>query len=155
MTKEEIIGYIAEKLGKYGATVLDYNGTKFVGIKNPYSTEDMAFAFYDEVFTAEFTYQSARFAYEDYASAVVYAEKILNGESVTVEIFINEQPTFGGTRPYVDFSEISDKDGFAKWYACGNEQAELRIRGLLDGDGVSAKIFGWKGVAKQIDFRSN
>ena len=86
MEKQEVINYIADKLSGYGAKILDFNGDKFIGVKNPYSLNDMAFAFYDEVFTMEFTYQTARFSYDDYEAAAIHAEKFLSGKLVAVEI---------------------------------------------------------------------
>lgn len=144
MEKREVITYIAEKLKSYGATVLDYNGDSFIGIRNPNSTLDMAFAFYDEVFTVEFAFQAARFSYDDYKDAPIYAEKLLTGKTVAVELFMQGKPIFGGTRETPDISRISDKVGFAKWYACGNETAETNILKFLSGESVSAQIFGWK-----------
>ena len=144
MEKHEVIAYIAEKLKDYGASVLDYNGDKFIGIRNPNSTLDMAFAFYNEVFTVEFAYQAARFSYDDYKDAPIYAEKLLSGKTVAVELFMQGKPIFGGTREKADISQINDKEGFAKWYTCNNKEAEINILKFLSNEGVVAQVYGWQ-----------
>ena len=145
MEKQEIINYIADKLSRYGARVLDYNGDKFIGIKNPRSLNDMAFAFYDEVFTMEFTFQTARFSYDDYEAAVTHAEKYLDGKLVATEIFYCGKPIMGGSREKPT-SDITKAEDFALWYAGGNAEAAEKILGFLRGGSVVAKIYSWDGT---------
>lgn len=149
MEKQEVINYIADKLSGYGAKILDYNGDKFIGIKNPVSLNDMAFAFYDEVFTMEFTYQTARFSYDDYDSAVTHAEKYLNDKLVAVEIFYGGKPIMGGSREKPT-RDISVKENFAFWYAGGNAEAADKVLNFLNNGGVTAKVYSWSGLNDKI-----
>ena len=57
--------YVENKLKKYGAEIYEYRGVKFIGIKNPYSDNNMAITFGNEENVMEFTYQTARFAAND------------------------------------------------------------------------------------------
>ncbi len=149
MDKQEVINYIADKLSGYGARILDYNGDKFIGVKNPNSLNDMAFAFYDEVFTMEFTYQTARFSYDDYEAAVIHAEKFLNGKLVAAEIFYGGKPVMGGSREKPT-TDISNKENFALWYAGGNAEAAEKVLKFLNNGGVSAKIYSWSGADDKV-----
>ena len=149
MEKQEVINYIADKLSGYGAKILDFNGDKFIGVKNPYSLNDMAFAFYDEVFTMEFTYQTARFSYDDYEAAAIHAEKFLNGKLVAVEIFYGGKPVMGGSREKPT-TDISTKENFALWYAGGNSESAEKVLKFLNNGGVSAKVYSWSGADDKV-----
>ena len=109
----------------------------------------MAFAFYDEVFTMEFTYQTARFSYDDYEAAAIHAEKFLSGKLVAVEIFYGGKPVMGGSREKPT-TDISTKENFALWYAGGNSESAAKVLKFLNNGGVSAKVYSWSGADDKI-----
>ena len=74
------IEYVENRLKKYGAEIYEYRGVKFIGIKNPYSDNNMAITFGSEENVMEFTYQTARFAASDLDGLIAHAERFLKNE---------------------------------------------------------------------------
>lgn len=144
MEKKDTIKYLEENLKKYGATIYNYRGTEFIGIKNPYSDNNMAFTFGEEEFCMEFTFQTARFAYGNEKDAVFHAEKYLTDKLVAVELFLNGKPLFGGSRE-VDGCNFNTPQEFALYYAVGNEQISNNLLGFMKNGGVTVKILSWSG----------
>ena len=144
MEKKECINFLENRLKKYGATVYNYRGVEFLAIQNPNSENHMAFSFGEEEFTMEFTFQSARFKYGNEEDCALHAEKYLNEQLCSVEIFLNGKPLFGGSREtaLANFKTTSE---FANFYACGNEQIANNLLGFMKNGNVSVKIFSWKG----------
>ena len=50
MEKNQSLNLIQQQLSIYGAQVYNYRGTEFIGVKNPYSDNNMAFTFSEEEF---------------------------------------------------------------------------------------------------------
>ena len=85
------IEYVENKLKKYGAEIYEYRGVKFIGIKNPYSDNNMAITFGNEENVMEFTYQTARFAASDLDGLIAHAEKFLKNELCAQNFFSAEK----------------------------------------------------------------
>ena len=144
MTKKETIEFISQKLKGYGAEIYNYRGTEFIGIKNPYSDNNMAFTFSDEEFAMEFTFQTARFEYGKHEDATIHAEKYLTDKLCAVEIFLNGKPVFGGSRES-SISTFKTAEEFATLYAGGNEAIEKNILTFASNGNVTVCIFSWSG----------
>ena len=144
MSKEESIKIVENGLKKYGANVYDYRGTKFIGIKNPCSDNNMAITFGETEMTMEFTYQSARFAYGNEGDLITHAEKYLTGKLVSAEFFLGGKPLFGGSRESGG-AKFKTTQEMLVWYTGGNEKIADNLRGFLKNDGVTLKIRSWDG----------
>lgn len=136
--------YIKSKLEKYGADVYDYRGTKFVGIKNPFSDNNLVITLGKNENVMEFTFQSARFPAEDLDGIILHAEKFLTDQLVAAEFFLNGKSIFGGSRNSegADFKNI---DEMLCWYTGGNEKIIENLRGFFKNEGISLEIFSWSG----------
>ncbi|MBQ7374007.1 MAG: hypothetical protein IJW64_05550 [Clostridia bacterium] len=145
MEKKDCIKFLETRLKKYGATVYNYRGVEFLAIQNPNSENHMAFSFGDEEFTMEFTFQSARFKYGNEEDCAIHAEKYLNEELCSVEIFLSGKPLFGGSRE-TSKANFKTAEEFALFYACDNEQIANNLLGFMKNGNVSVKIFSWKGT---------
>lgn len=143
MNENDIL-YIEEKLKKYGANVYNYQGTSFIGIKNPYSDNNLAITFRENENVMEFTFQSARFAKNDLDGLILHTERFLKNELCAAEFFINGKSIFGGSRPTAG-SDFSDFDELARWYTLGNEQAVENLKKFVYQNGVLLKLFSWNG----------
>ena len=138
------IQYIKSKLEKYGADVYDYRGTKFIGIKNPFSDNNLVITFGTEENVMEFTFQSARFPAGDLDGLILHAEKFLTDKLVAAEFFLGGKSIFGGSRQSegADFKNI---DEMLAWYTGGNEKIAENLRGFFKNEGISLEIFSWSG----------
>ncbi len=144
MEKNQSLNLIQQQLSIYGAQVYNYRGTEFIGVKNPYSDNNMAFTFGEEEFCMEFTFQTARFKYGCEKDCIIHAEKYLTDKLCAVEVFLNDKPIFGGSRETFsgDFTSVEE---FATYYAVGNKQIADNLLGFMKNGGVSVKIFSWSG----------
>ena len=113
------IEYVENKLKKYGAEIYEYRGVKFIGIKNPYSDNNMAITFGNEENVMEFTYQTARFAASDLDGLIAHAERFLKNELCAAEFFLGEKRLFGGSRT-VAGAGFNSLDELLAWYCGGN-----------------------------------
>lgn len=130
MDKERAIEFIQKRLKEFGSEIYEYQGTRFIAIRNKSGKSDMAITFGEENMTMEFATQAARFAYGNEEDIAAHAEKYLKGELCAVEFYFEGQGLFGGSRPVggIGFSttkEVSD------WYACGNEEISANIDKFL------------------------
>ena len=150
MEKSQAIAFIADKLKKYGGKIYNYQGTEFIGIKNPYSDNNIAITFGEEM-AMEFTYQTARFKYGDEQDLITHTEKYISGQLVAVEFFLNGKSVFGGSRSVENLKTDTAED-IALWYACGNEKIKDNLLTFFKNDGVSVKIFSYD---KKHDFQTN
>ena len=140
------IEYIEKKLKKYGAEIYNYRGTEFIGIKNPYSDNNLVITFGENENVMEFTFQSARFLKVDLDGIVCHAEKFLKNELCAAEFFLSGKSLFGGSRNTVG-SDFKNLDELLIWYTAGNEKIAENLRGFCKNGGVSLKIFTWNGKA--------
>ena len=147
--KEGVLDYFERELRPFGGGIYEYAGNKFIGVKNPFSDNNLVITFGEEEFTMEFTCQASRFSYGDENFAVETVKKYLNDEFVAVEVYLNGKSVFGGTRNSLG-SDFKGGDGFALWYACGNRETADRIAEFLKNDGVEVRIFCWSGVYDRI-----
>ena len=138
------IDYIANKLKKYGAEIYNYRGTEFIGIKNPYSDNNIAITFGDTENVMEFTYQSARFASDDLDGLAEHTEKFLTNKLCSAEFFLGGKRIFGGSRTTFgsDFNNLAE---LLRWYSCGNDKIAENLKGFFKNDGISLKISSWNG----------
>lgn len=136
--------YIKSKLEKYGADVYDYRGTKFIGIKNPFSDNNLVITLGETENVLEFTFQSARFSAGDIDGIILHAEKFLTDKLVAAEFFLSGKSIFGGSRQSegADFKNIDEMLG---WYTGGNEKTAENLRGFFKNDGITLEIFSWSG----------
>ena len=114
--KDNVISFFAENLKSFGADIYEYAGNKFIGIKNPYSDNNLVITFDEDKFTMEFTYQASRFSYGDEEFALKVIKDYLNDKNLAVEIFLNGKSLFGGTRS-IDGCDFNSGEEFAEWYA--------------------------------------
>lgn len=142
----EKIEYVEKKLKKYGAEIYNYQGTEFIGIKNPHSDNNIAITFGDAENVMEFTYQSARFASDDLDGLAEHTEKFLTNKLCSAEFFLNGKRIFGGSRS-VAGADFKDLNELILWYCAGNEKIAENLRGFFKNDGISLKILTWNGKA--------
>lgn len=142
MERKEAINFLHEKLKKYGASIYNYRGQEFIAIANSNSDNHMAFTFGEEEFAMEFTYQTARFRYEDAEDGVIHAEKFLTEKLCAVELFLSGKPLMGGSRP-TDGAKFKTVEEFACFYANGNEKIAENLLGFMKNGDVTVKIFSW------------
>lgn len=138
------IDYVENKLKKYGAGIYEYRGVKFIGIKNPYSDNNMAITFGNEENVMEFTYQTARFAASDLDGLIAHAEKFLRNELCAAEFFLGGKRLFGGSRT-VAGSDFSSLNELLAWYCGGNEKISENLRGFFKNDGITLAVLCWNG----------
>ena len=93
------IEYVENKLKKYGAEIYEYRGVKFIGIKNPYSDNNMAITFGNEENVMEFTYQTARFTASDLDGLIAHAERFLKNELDRKSTRLNSSHTDSSRMP--------------------------------------------------------
>ncbi|MBR1867381.1 MAG: hypothetical protein IJ800_02240 [Clostridia bacterium] len=146
---DNILNFFAENLKTYGAGIYEYEGRKFIGIKNPFSDNNLVITFDPDHFTMEFTYQAARFSYGDEQFALRVIEDYLNDKNVAVEIFLNGKSLFGGTRSSEN-CDFTDNAEFAEWYLAGRTDVAGNLTGFLENDGVEVKIFSWSGKFDRV-----
>lgn len=159
MEKDKILNIIAERLKAYGAVLYEFNGTSFIGIKNPYSDNHMAITADEEKITMEFATQAARFALSDIDDLVIHAEKYLTDQLCAVEFYAANQPLFGGSRD-VSGAKFSTSQQLALWYAANNEQTARNIIEFFGRGDVCVSVASWSGaydrfvtVSKDIGIR--
>ena len=144
MKKSKCIEILIKELEPLGAKIYNYRGTEFIAIQNPYCENHLAITFGEEDFQMEFTYQAARFSYDNPSDCVTHVKRYLSDELCAVEIFLSGKPLFGGSRESAKISLDSAED-FASFYACGNERISANLLGFMKNGGVSIKIFSWSG----------
>lgn len=130
MDKERVIEYIQKRLKEYGSEIYEYQGIRFIAIRNEFGKSDMAITFGEENITMEFATQAARFAYGNEEDAAAHAEKYLKGELCAVEFYFENQALFGGSRDAAGMNFSATKD-VADWYAGGNEEISANIDKFL------------------------
>lgn len=130
MNKEDAIEYVQEKLKGYGSKIYEYQGERFIAIRNLSGKSDMAITFGEENMTMEFATQAARFAYGDEEDIVTHAGKYLKGELCAVEFYFDGQALFGGSRSAEGMNFKTTHD-VADWYACGNSEITENIDKFL------------------------
>ncbi len=138
------IDYVQSALKKYGAEIYDYRGTKFIGIKNPFSDNNMAITFGDEENVMEFTFQAARFDKKDLDGLIAHAEKFLTDKLCAAEFFLGGKRIFGGSRT-TSGTNFKTLDELLVWYSGGNEKIAENLRGFFKNDGITLKTFCWSG----------
>lgn len=144
MEKDKILKTVAERLKDYGAELYEFNGTSFIGIKNPYSDNHMAITADEEKITMEFATQAARFALTDVDDIVTHAEKYLTDKLCAVEFYAANQPLFGGSRD-VSGANFSSRRQLALWYAANNEQTACNIIEFFNRGDVCVSVASWSG----------
>ncbi len=145
MDKENSIIYIAEKLKSFGANVYDYQGTKFIGIKNPYSDNNIAITFGEDL-AMEFTYQTAHFSYGDEDELIAHTAKYIKGELVAVEFFTGGKALFGGSRQ-TPKNRLKTATDVATFYAVENKEIADNLLKFFSQNDVVVKIFSFNGKA--------
>lgn len=130
MDKQEAIEYVQNKLQEYGSKIYEYQGERFIAIRNGFGKSDMAITFGEENMTMEFATQAARFAYGDEDDIAAHAEKYLKGELCAVEFYFQGQPLFGGSRSSEGMAFKTTYD-VAFWYSGGNTEIADNIDKFL------------------------
>lgn len=130
MDKERAIEFIQKRLKEYGSNVYEYQGVRFIAIRNEFGKSDMAITFGEENMTMEFATQAARFAYGDEEDIAVHAERYLKGELCAVEFFFENEALFGGSRAAEGMNFSTTKE-VSDWYAGSNEEISANIDKFL------------------------
>lgn len=144
MDKEKSLTSVLSALEPYGAAVYEYNGVRFIAIKNADGRSHLAVTFGDECMAMEFATQSARFAYGDEADLAAHVRKFLTDELCAVEFFFEGNALFGGSRPTVG-CDFSDTRSLALWYAAGKEDTANGIDEFLRKQEITVLCFSWSG----------
>lgn len=144
MDKEKSLSAVLSALEPYGAAAYEYNGVRFIAIKNADGRSYLAVTFGDECMAMEFATQSARFAYGDEADLIAHVQKFLADELCAVEFFFENNALFGGSRPTVG-CDFSDTFSLALWYAAGKEDTAQGIDEFLKKRQITVLCFSWSG----------
>lgn len=144
MNKEERIEKTRAALESFGARIYDYRGTKFIGIKNPYSDNNMAITFGDEQSTLEFAFQSERYEPTDVDDLISRAKKFLTDELVSAEFFLNGKSVFGGSRNS-EGSRFKTTEEALDWYGGNNAEVAENLLKFIKSGSAQLKIASWSG----------
>ena len=154
MDKERAIEFIQKRLKEYGSNVYEYQGVRFIAIRNEFGKSDMAITFGEENMTMEFATQAARFAYGDEEDLVKHAVGYLNGELCAVEFYLGDRPLFGGSRTsdgmnFLNTEELSD------WYAGGNKEIAANINEFLKKNSITVVCSRWTDLSDRAVITDN